>query len=132
MEKKLTYKQAAFCREYVSNKGDATAAYKAVYDWRGSDQGARQEAYRLMQDDAIKAEIEALTAPALKKCESTTEDRVKFLLGVLDDPTEKTENQLRAIDILNRMYGIYIQRTENTTENTVKLDREALDSLLNP
>ena len=54
-----------------------------------------------------------------------------FLLGVLDDPTEKTENQLRAIDILNRMYGIYVQRTENTTESTVKLDREALDSLLN-
>lgn len=131
MEKKLTYKQAAFCREYVSNGGNATQAYKTVYNWNGNDDGAKQEAYRLMQDDAIRSEINALTAPALKKCESTTEDRVKFLLGVLDDPTEKTENQLRAIDILNRMYGIYVQRTENTTESTVKLDREALDSLLN-
>lgn len=131
MEKKLTYKQAAFCREYVSNGGNATQAYKTVYNWNGNDDGAKQEAYRLMQDDAIRSEINALTAPALKKCESTTEDRVRFLLGVLDDPTEKTENQLRAIDILNRMYGIYVQRTENTTENTVKLDREALDSLLN-
>lgn len=129
--KDLTYKQKAFCREYVSNGGNATQAYKTVYNWRGNDDGAKQEAYRLMQDDAIRSEINALTAPALKKCESTTEDRVKFLLGVLDDPTEKTENQLRAIDILNRMYGIYVQRTENTTENTVKLDREALDSLLN-
>lgn len=131
MEKKLTYKQAAFCREYVSNGGNATQAYKTVYNWNGNDDGAKQEAYRLMQDDAIRSEINALTAPALKKCESTTEERVRFLLGVLDDPTEKTENQLRAIDILNRMYGIYVQRTENTTENTVKLDREALDSLLN-
>ena len=129
--KDLTYKQKAFCREYVSNGGNATQAYKTVYNWRGNDDGAKQEAYRLMQDDAIRSEINALTAPALKKCESTTEDRVKFLLGVLDDPTEKTENQLRAIDILNRMYGIYVQRTENTTESTVKLDREALDSLLN-
>lgn len=131
MEKKLTYKQAAFCREYVSNGGNATQAYKTVYNWNGNDDGAKQEAYRLMQDDAIRSEINALTAPALKKCESTTEERVRFLLGVLDDPTEKTENQLRAIDILNRMYGIYVQRTENATENTVKLDREALDSLLN-
>lgn len=129
--KDLTYKQKAFCREYVSNGGNATQAYKTVYNWRGNDDGAKQEAYRLMQDDAIRSEINALTAPALKKCESTTEDRVKFLLGVLDDPTEKTENQLRAIDILNRMYGIYVQRTENATESTVKLDREALDSLLN-
>ena len=129
--RELTYKQKAFCREYVSNGGNATQAYKTVYNWNGNDDGAKQEAYRLMQDDAIRSEINALTAPALKKCESTTEDRVKFLLGVLDDPTEKTENQLRAIDILNRMYGIYVQRTENTTENTVKLDREAIDSLLN-
>ena len=129
--RELTYKQKAFCREYVSNKGNATQAYKTVYNWNGNDDGAKQEAYRLMQDDAIRSEINALTAPALKKCESTTEDRVKFLLGVLDNPDEKTENQLRAIDILNRMYGIYVQRTENTTESTVKLDREALDSLLN-
>ena len=129
--KDLTYKQKAFCREYVSNKGNATAAYKAAYNWNGSDEAARVEACMLMKQDGIKEEIESLMNPERLKCESTTEERVRFLLGVLDDPTEKTENQLRAIDILNRMYGIYVQRTENTTENTVKLDREALDSLLN-
>lgn len=130
MESKLTYKQAAFCREYVTNNGNATQAYKAVYNWTGEDEGARVEACLLMKNPAIKAEIDALTHPKVVDCESTVAERVAFLKGVMDDPNEKMENRLRASDILNRMYGVYIQKTENTNKDTLKLDTTALESLL--
>lgn len=126
----LTYKQKAFCREYVLNNGNATQAYKAVYNWTGQDAGAQVEACLLMKNPAIRDEIDALTNPQVKKCESTVEERIEFLKGVMNNPDEKMENRLRASDQLNRMYGIYIQKTENTNKDTLKLDTTALESLL--
>ena len=130
MEKKLTYKQAAFCREYVSNGGNATQAYIAAYDTTNTDT-ANTEGWQLLLLPQVKAEIDRLVKPCEPAAMSERERVKDKLWGIINDPGEKTENICRAMDILNRMNAEYIQRTENTTESTVKLDREAIDTLLN-
>ena len=130
MEKKLTYKQAAFCREYVSNKGNGAQAYLKAYDTEDYST-ATTEASLLLKEPHIQAEIVRLTKPDADRQKSERERIKDKLWDIINDPGEKTENVCRAMDILNRMNAEYIQRTENTTENTVKLDREAIDTLLN-
>ena len=128
--RELTYKQKAFCREYVANKGNATQAYLAVYGTEDYNT-AGVESCRLLQDDAIQAEIVRLNKPKRDAQKSERERIKEWCWSVIESPAEKTENKARCADILNRMNAEYIQRTENTTENTVKLDKEALDTLLN-
>ena len=58
-------------------------------------------------------------------------ERIKDMLwSMVEDTGEKTENRIRAIDVLNRMDARYIQRTESTSETSVKLDKSTLEDLL--
>ena len=129
IEKKLTYKQAAFCREYVSNKGNATQAYLAAYDTTNTDT-ANTEGWQLLQLPQVKAEIDRLVKPCLESSKSERERVKDKLWSIINDPEEKTENVCRAADILNRMNAEYIQRTESTSETSVKLDKSTLEGLL--
>ena len=129
IEKKLTYKQAAFCREYVSNGGNGTQAYLNSYGTEDYNV-AGVESHNLLKEKHIQEEIVRLSKPKIENVESTRTERIEFLKSVVEDSSEKMENRLRAIDILNRMYAEYIQRTENTNETSIKLDKSTLDGLL--
>ena len=129
IEKKLTYKQAAFCRESVSNKGNATQAYLAAYGTKDYSTAATESSL-LLQRDEIQAEILRLNKPE-REFQKSERERIKSLLWrIAEDSTEKTENRCRAVDILNRMNAEYIQRTESTSEASIKLDKSTLDGLL--
>lgn len=84
----------------------------------------------MLKEKHIQDEIIRLSKPKIEKVESTRTERIEFLKSVVEDSTEKMENRLRAIDILNRMYAEYIQRTESTSETSVKLDKSTLEGLL--
>ena len=129
MEKKLTYKQAAFCREYISNGGNATQAYLATYGTEDYST-AGTESRLLLQEEHIQAELVRLQKPAQDLQKSERERIKERLWGIIGNPDEKTENVCRAMDILNRMNAEYIQRTENTNENKLTIDNDTLKNLL--
>ena len=130
IEKKLTYKQAAFCREYVSNGGNGAQAYLKAYNTEDYSTSTTESSL-LLKEKHIQDEIIRLTSPDVEKTKSEREKVKDKLWSIINDPTEKTENVCRAMDILNRMNAEYIQRTESTSETSIKLDKSTLDGLLN-
>lgn len=127
MEHKLTFKQSAFCREYISNKGNATQAYLATYGTTDYSTASTESSLLLQRDD-IQAEIKRLTEPDTEKQKSERERIKDTLWAIINNADEKTENRCRAMDILNRMNAEYIQRTKDESEPNT-FDTMALDAL---
>lgn len=70
----LTEKQDKFCREYVSNGGNATEAYRQAYNTnRMQSETVNRNAKTLKDNTKIATRIEQLKAPALKKFNVTRE-----------------------------------------------------------
>lgn len=123
----LTKKQEDFCKAIV-NGLNGKQAYQSVYN-STSDNAAYIEACKLLKRDDIQAYIETLKKPieirfqAAKMSES---DRIKDnLWSIINDINEKTENKIRAMDILNRMNQAY---TDTATDNNRSDTLENIDS----
>lgn len=114
----------------MSNKGNATQAYINAYGCENYGV-AKVEACNLMKNELIQEEIVKLTEPNSEALKDERERIKDMLWSMVQDTEEKTENRIRAIDVLNKMDARYIQRTENTNETSVKLDNSTLETLLN-
>lgn len=129
----LTPKQEAFCREYITNGGNATQAYLTAYDSK-SPVSAAQEGYRLLQSDDIQTYIKSLKTPLEKQAINTAiseRDKKRAVLWNIIQNGDYNA-QCRALDILNKMDAEYINVNHNITDNSTKLsdlDTEALQRL---
>lgn len=71
---RLTEKQDKFCREYISNGGNATEAYRQAFNTeKMRPETVNRSAKELKDTPKIAARIEQLKAPALKKFNVTRE-----------------------------------------------------------
>lgn len=52
------------------------------------------------------------TAAVEKECALTFAEKRRILLNIATDPAERRENVIKAIDLDNKMEGVYINRTE--------------------
>lgn len=81
----LTDKQEAFCREYVLNLGNASAAYRIAYE--AENMGAasiHQCAYELKQNPEIALRIEELRQETLEGYVISREYLTKELIEIVD------------------------------------------------
>lgn len=126
----LTDKQRLFVLSWVSNGQNATkAAIVAGY----SHKTARQQGSRLLSNVDIQAAITEFTAPIVEKLAFTAEDRLDHLSGIMRTPAAdvvKVEHQLRAIDIGNRMDGLYVTKVDISDECTFEGFKRRHDSVL--
>ncbi len=97
---KLTLKQETFCKEYITNGGNATQAYKKAYDCsKTKDKTINENASRLLKDSKVRARLEELQQPFQEKFEYTMEQSFKKFLEI----QEKA---------LNRRKKIYLEGVE--------------------
>lgn len=131
--KKLTSMQRKFVREY-KNSGSATdAARKAGYKY------PRRTASRLTNAHMYKHVQEALkkeTEKADKKAWFSIERRMELLEEIAEDRRfddkgrANDRDRTHAIDIVNKMESVYIQKTQDVTElPSKKLIQEAIKIL---
>ena len=74
----LTLKQETFCKEYISNGGNATQAYKKAYDCsKMKDKTINENASRLLKDSKVATRLKELQEPLQKKFEYTMEQSFK-------------------------------------------------------
>lgn len=112
--RKLSAKQQAFCRAYITNGGNATqAAIKAGY----SEKGVRVTACRLLTNVNIKEKIGKQQAKVQEAFTITVEERLKILDKVTkaglktykDQQDNKRPNSLpavvSAVSEINKMLG---------------------------
>ncbi len=112
---KLTEKQENFALEYVLNGGNATAAYRKCYDvgentldttiWRNAHDAVSNAKVSARIDEYRKQKFSA-------KVMSIEERKVKL--------TEWIEGgDSKALDMLNKMDGVYIEKQEITATQEV-------------
>ena len=101
-------RQEKFCREYAACGNATTAAEKAGY----SPKTARTIGSRLLTNVDICKRIQELGKAGEKAAMLTIADKRRRLLEIVNNPDEKTDNILKAIDLDNKMEGVYTNKTE--------------------
>lgn len=101
-------RQEKFAREYAACGNATTAAEKAGY----SPKTARTIGSRLLTNVDICKRIKELGKAGEKAAMLTIADKRRRLLEIVNNPDEKTDNILKAIDLDNKMEGVYTNKTE--------------------
>jgi len=109
MKAKLTDKQENFAIEYTMNGGNATAAYKKHYNVGEDtlDTTNWRNAHKLLKNSKVEARLFELRQERYSgKIMSIEERKVKLaeMFSRADD--------LKALEILNKMEGVYIEKQE--------------------
>lgn len=110
----LTQKQENFCLAYIKT-GNASEAYRKAYNAEKMKPATiTSKAYELMQNGEVTAMIDKLKARAESKAIITLEQRKELLSRFAWE--EETDKSIKAIDLLNKMEAVYIQK--NQTEHS--------------
>ena len=105
---KLNARQKSFCEFYVASGNATESAIKAGY----SEKTARSIGQRLLTNVDIKKYIKELQEKAKTSRIMTAVERREFLTEVIKNGNEKVQDRLKALDILNKMDGEYIEKMQ--------------------
>ena len=112
----LSIKQEKFCLEYINTAGNATeAARRAGY--KGNENQLGQIGFQNLKKVKIQERIAELKAPSDKAVVLSIEDRRILLAQTIARDLESEDAAMhnvavKCLEILNKMDGIYIQKTE--------------------
>jgi len=108
----MNNQQKLFCQEYVKNGMNGTKAYMKVYP-NSSEKSAKDNASRLIAKDSIQKYIKELQNKSEDKAIMSIQDRMQWLTNLITSKTEQSvANKLKALEILNKMDGVYTQKVE--------------------
>lgn len=122
----LTQKQQNFAKAIALDGMNYSDAYRSAYNCkRMSDTTINNNAWKLMQDNEITTRIKELAAQAdSPKIMSAQKRREKLTeLAADEDPNVA----MKAIDLLNKMDGEYVQKVEAAVTNAVNINIELSD-----
>lgn len=129
----LTEKQEKFIQNIVKGMSQIDA-YKNAYDCENmSDNAISREASLLMKNPKITQRHKELGADTVKDTIMTAQERLEWLSKVisgeiLDGESEaKLDSKLKAIDLMNKMSGEYVQKIEADVNNEVTINIELSD-----
>lgn len=103
--------QKKFCVEFVI-RGNATEAYKAAGYKVRSDNAARANASRLLTNVNVQEAIAALRAKMESEKIMDAKERRETLTAIARSRSEDSQDRIRAIDTMNKMDGLYINKTQ--------------------
>lgn len=106
----LTQKQENFCLEYIKC-GNASEAYKKCYNVENmKPESIYRKATELMANGTITARLTELRGKAESKAIITLEQRKELLSRFAWE--EEPDKAMKAMDLLNKMESIYVQKQE--------------------
>lgn len=105
----MNFRHEKFCVEYRKNKGNGTAAAEAA---GYSKKTAAQQAARLLKNVKIQNRIEQLAKDAIRKNIIAVDERAAVLSKIAKDVNADENARIRAIDVMNKMDGVYILKHE--------------------
>ena len=105
---KLNARQKAFCEYYVASGYATESAIKAGY----SEKTARSIGQRLLTNVDIKKYIKELQEKAKESRILTAREKREWLSEVIKNGNEKLQDRLKALDILNKMDGDYVEKLQ--------------------
>ena len=113
---KLTEKQENFALEYVLNGGNASDAYRKCYDVGEDTQQATiwRNAHKILNGINVLTRVDELREERYKGKIMSIGERKKLLSEM------STDGNLKALDMLNKMDGVYVEKQEITASHEVK------------
>ena len=131
----LTYKQKRYAEARAAGKS-MVDAYDAAGYGKGSNYHTKEVNAQRLEDtsESIKAHIAHLQKIVDNGGLMDTEQRKAALVEIYRDSTVSTKDRLKALDLLNRMSGDYIDKKEvsATVQGLTRSDRiEAMQDTLN-
>ena len=122
----LTGKQEEFAKNIVQGMSQADA-YRSAYDAEDmSDNAIYREASLLVDHPKVAQRIRELRDSLAKPTIMSAQERLEWL-SYLVSADVGTTDKLRAIDIMNRMTGEYVQKIEAEVKGDVHINIELSD-----
>lgn len=123
----LTAKQEQFVQNIISGMSQADA-YRSAYNAKGmSDNAIYREASLLMSHPKVSQRMAQLTAIADKPKIMNAQKRLEWLSERIDDEKVDIHAKLKAIDLMNKMQGEYVQKIEADVKSDVTINIELMD-----
>jgi phage terminase small subunit len=122
----LTPKQEQFVKNIVLEQMNYTEAYRNAYNAENmSDKTISEKASRLKDQDKVRARIKELSAEIVSPKIMTVQQRAERLTEFAQD--EDRNVAMKAIDLLNKMTGEYIQRVSAEVDASYNINIELVD-----
>ena len=122
----LTPKQEKFVKSIVLDGMNYTDAYRSAYNTKGmSDKTVNEKASLLKDQDKIRARIFELSKEIDSPKIMTVTKRAEKLSELAE--SEDPNVVIRAIDLLNKMTGEYIQKLVADVNTDVNINIELVD-----
>ena len=130
----LTAKQEKFVQNIVEGMSQIEA-YKNSYDAEGmSDNSIYREASLLMKNPKIAQRHKELGGETIKPSIMSAQERLEYLTEIIqgiqldnNEVPADLNTKLRAIDLMNKMQGEYVQKIEADVNSEVNITIELSD-----
>lgn len=123
----LTANQEAFVKNIIEGMNQADAYRSAYPKQKMSDKTVWESASRLMKNPKVVARLCELRNELMQPTIMTAQKRLEWLTGVINNQEEDTHAKLKAVDIMNKMQGEYVQKVEANVVNEVNINIELVD-----
>ena len=123
----LTAKQEAFVQNIIQGMSQADA-YRSAYSTKNmSDNAIYREASLLVENPKVAQRLKELRDELASPAIMSAQKRLEWLTGIIKSKEESTGDKLRAVDIMNKMQGEYVQKVEAEVKNAVNISIELSD-----
>ena len=123
----LTPKQEAFVQNIIQGMSQADA-YRSAYSCKNmSDNAIYREASLLMDNPKVTQRLSELRNELAKPSIMSAQKRLEWLTEVIQSNEESTGDKLRAVDIMNKMSGEYVQKVEADVKQEFTINVELVD-----
>ena len=122
----INVKRERFAQEYVANGGDASAAYRTIFEWEHMQQDSIwSAAYRIKSGNQVQARIKQIRKEHEKACIATTQWRLSELIDGVEMAKRKgsTYGLVQAVNEINKMLGGH--KTSDLGDVQVSINTEA-------
>lgn len=123
----LTAKQELFVQSIIKGMSQADAYRSAYSTAKMADKTIHENASRLANDSKVRARIEELRGQISTENIMTAQKRLEWLTELITSEEESTTDKLKAIDIMNKMQGEYVQKVQAEVTNAVNINIELSD-----
>ena len=123
----LTAKQEEFAQNIIKGMSQADAYRSAYNTSRMTDKTIHEKASRMANDDKVRARITELRGQIATESIMTAQKRLEWLTELVYNEESCVSDKLKAIDIMNKMQGEYVQKVQAEVTNAVNISIELSD-----
>jgi phage terminase small subunit len=123
----LTAKQEKFVQNILEGMNQADAYRSAYPNQRMSDKTVWETASKLMNNHKVITRLKELRDKLANEKIMSAQKRLEWLTELVGDNITPTDHKLRAIDIMNKMTGEYVQKVQAEVQAETTINIELVD-----